>query len=86
MRGCGTPGIPLGLQRRGAEEVESAGGVEVDIGEAAVVDDDRVEVPEVEGGQVVGGELLDADVVGDLLWSVVVGGGVGDEASIAGLE
>jgi hypothetical protein len=59
-----------GLEGGGAEKVEGAGGVGVDVGEAAVVDDDGVEVPEVEGGQVAGGELLDADVVGDLLLEV----------------
>ena len=74
------------LEGGGAEEVEGAGGVGVDVAEAAVVDDDRVEVPEVEGGQVAGGDLLDADVVGDLLFVVVVEVASAMRRSISGLE
>lgn len=68
---CAIPRFFLRLHCGGAEEVEGAGGVGVDVGEAAAVDDDGVEIPEVDVGQVMGGELLDLGVVGKALPGVL---------------
>ena len=50
------------MKLSGAEEIETAAGVERQVAEACGMDDDVVGIPERERGQIIGEYLLDLEV------------------------
>ena len=53
-RGRLSPHVRLGSEFRGAEEVVVAGGIQLQIAHALVVDENVVEIPEIDVGELLG--------------------------------